>query len=709
MKKAILFCDYNSQFNIEKQVEGREFMFKKKLIAGLLAVVMVLSMTACGGSNKQSAKTSTDTAQGTSDDQKTDDAASSTSTYDTLVIGTQAFNAVWNSFFVSSGYDTQVCDMIFAPFSLLDKDGVLVDNLGNISAEEIKAQDGHTQVLYTLKMKEGLKFSDGSPMTIDDLIFTYYVYADPSYDGSSTFNTQDIVGLKDYYYDTKDYKKIVKDIQDKYSPDKISYEDFLEYAKATNLAGWFTGDISGDIGDGRTWTEYLHTEGVFTEDEAKKIDTPEKMIEALAKVEYEKYKSGYDATSYFTKKVTQANIADGVDIEEISGIKKVDDLTCTVLYDAVDILGDRNLTWIRVMPKAHYGKDFKKGDVAPIKALNDKPMGAGPYIFESYENNIVSLKANPNYFLGQPKIPNLKFQVVSEEDKVNAVLNGDIDVTDPSASLEIVDQIKASADKAAYTLVDNAGYGYIGINAKKVPDINVRKGLMHLMNRKPAVSSYYGELAQVIERPMVPTLPEYPKDAKEYYGYDTAKAKEYFLKAGYTEKDGKLVDKNGKQLVINAGIGDAKSHPSTPILTQMKNDLVAMGADLVVNDLQFSVLSDKVQAGEIDMWVMAWGNSKDCDLTQIFSSKGGTNYQQYHNDELDKLIEKVRITIDLEERKKLVAKELDMIMDAAVYMPIYQRKNMEIYNATTIKLDTLPEETTSYWNYVSQIEKLEMN
>ena len=432
------------------------------------------------------------------------------------------------------------------------------------------------------------------------------------------------------------------------------------------------------------------------------------MLEAVAKVEYEKYKANYDAVSYFKKQIAKGNLEDGIDVTEISGIKKIDDLTCTVLMDSVDIIGDINLANQNILSKAYYGKDFKKGDLSSLKALTSAPMGNGPYVFESYDNNIVTLKANENFFKGTPKIPNLKFQVVNTEDKVDKVINGELDITDPSASLEIVQNVKDNPDKASYSLVDNAGYGYIAINAKTVPDVNVRKGLMHLMNRKPAVSSYYGELAQVIERPMVPTLPEYPSDAKEYYGYDVAKAKEYFEKAGYTLKDGKLVDKKGNPLVINAGIGDAKNHPSTPILTQMKNDLEAMGGDLVVNDLQFNVLSDKVESGALDMWVMAWSNSKDCDLTQIFSSKGGSNRHCYYNDKLDGIIAKVKQTLDLEERRKLVAEELDIIMDAAVYMPVYQRKNMEIYNAATINLDTLPKEVTPYWSYPQEIETVEM-
>ena len=160
--------------------------------------------------------------------------------------------------------------------------------------------------------------------------------------------------------------------------------------------------------------------------------------------------------------------------------------------------------------------------------------------------------------------------------------------------------------------------------------------------------------------------------------------------------------------MIHVGIGEASTHPSTPILTQMANDMADMGAELVVEDVQFSVLSLKVQGGEFDMWVMAWGNATDCDLTQIFGSEGGSNYQRYYDPKIDALQAEILKTIDFDERCKLVAEELDLIMEAAVYMPIYQRKNMEIYNETTLNTDTLPEETTTYYNYTAEYETLEM-
>lgn len=684
---------------------------KKKLISLLLVASMVVGMTACGG-NKGETVESTESGSNT--------AATSTGTYDTLVIGTQPLDGVFSPFFYSSAYDDQVNTAVFENVCELNADGELVDNAGHVEVEEVTADDGSTKYVYTVSIQEGMNFSDGEPVTIDDLIFSYYVYADPTYDGMSTFGTLDIEGMEEYKNSAAPlWKAMVNAGEDN--------TDFTNWTEEQQTAFFGTDLPTAGAAFAQEIVDYCVEAGyaadsndVATAAAAWGFDglaedaTAEDFFYLMA----DGY--GWDLLSLSNTESAGSSLFDLLGdsysdvvelaaVDSISGIQKVDDYTCTVTFNSANISGDKQVAWLPLMPEHYYGEGFTKGDLSGVKAKNSAPMGSGPYVFESYDNNIVTLKANENYYLGCPKIPNLKFQVVNEEDKVDLVLNGEIDITDPSASLEIVDQLNQNTDKAAYSLVDNPGYGYIGINAERVPDVNVRKGLMCLMNREPAVESYYGELGNVIERPMTPTLAEYPDDAEPYYSYDPAQALEYFEAGGYTQKDGKLVNADGEQLKITCGIGDASSHPSTPILTQMANDLATLGGELVVNDLEFNVLSTQVQGGELDMWVMAWGNSTDCDLTQIFGSEGGSNYQHYYNADIDALQAEILKTVDFDKRCELVAEELDLIMDAAVYMPVYQRKNMEIYNATTLNVSTLPEETTTFYNYTKVYESLEMN
>jgi peptide/nickel transport system substrate-binding protein len=682
---------------------------KKRALALLLMLCMVFSLVGCGSKEKTKDQPKTeDSGSKTGSEGDTPDKVVASGQYDTLVVGTQTFNGVFSPLFSSNAYDVQAYQNIFANISRLDKDGVLVDDAGHVEAKEQPAEgDGHTQVLYTVSIKEGMKFSDGEPVTIDDVIFMYYVYADPTYDGSSTFSTLDIVGLKEYYYDTPDYSAKINDIaktaQEKYSLEKISEEDFKTYLRDSNLAGWWEGVDSYD------WITYLQGEGYDTTG----LDADEnKLFEAMVTCEYEKYAQYYDPQSWYQAKLESefitGNLEDGIDVDKIAGIEKLNDYTCTILFDSINIYGDREIAQQAIVPEHYYGATFKKGDLSGVKAKNGAPLGGGPYKFVSYQDNIVTLEANTSFYGEIAKIPTIKFQVVAEADKIDALIGDQIDITDPSASKDVIAAMDSNGD--SYSLVDNPGYGYIAINSENVPDLNVRKGLMHLLNRKPAVEAYYGELAEVIERPMTPTVAEYPKDAKAMYNYSPEKALEYFTAAGYAKDASGKLTKNGQQLKIVIGIGgDGKmDHPSAPILTQMANDMASIGAELVIQDLDFSTLMNMKDSGELDMWVAAWGNSTTCDLTQIFGSKGNDNDVKLFSKEIDELQAQILKTVDFDARCELVAKELDLIMEAAVYMPVYQRKNMEIYNASTIVLDTLPAETTTYWNYAAQIETLEM-
>lgn len=695
-------------FRVDINFLKEENFMKKKLISLLLVAAMTAGLAAGCGNNNGGSTNGTENGGSASNDN------TSSSGYDTLVIGVQSLNGVFSPFFYTSAYDNQVFQPVFSQVCELDPDGVLVDSAGHIDMEEVAADDGSTKYVYTITIQEGMKFSDGEDVTIDDLLFNYYVCSDPAYDGMSTFGTLDIEGMEAYRNseaplwkllgaagaDNTDFTLWTEDQQKAFfetdlpAAGEAFVQEIVDYCVGEGYAE--EGDIATAVAawgfEGSTLGEAFDAMVAAYEGDLAALSDTESAGSSLADLLPESYSEMIEIEA----------------VDSISGIERVDDYTCKVTFNSANISADMQLGLMPLTPEHYYGANFTKGDVSGVKELNTVPMGSGPYIFESYENNIVTLTANENYYKGAPKIPNLKFQVVNEEDKVDLVLNGEIDITDPSASLEIVAQLDENTDLASYSLVDFPGYGYIGINAERVPDVNVRKGLMSLMNREPAIQSYYGVLGRVIERPMTPTLAEYPDDAEPYYTYDPDKAMEYFEAAGYSQVDGKLVNADGEQLRITCAIGDANTHPSTPILTQMANDMANMGAELVVNDLEFSVLSTQVQGGEVDMWVMAWGNSLDCDLTQIFGSQGDSNYQHYYDPAIDEIQAKILQELDLDKRKELVAEELDMIMDAAVYMPIYQRKNMEIYNEQTLNTDTLPERTTTFYNYVNEIEKLEM-
>lgn len=524
----------------------------------------------------------------------------------TLVVASLEMNGVFSPFFGTTGYDMDIVDRVHEPLIKADRNAQPEAALADFAIDEVKGDDGTvTETVYTFTLKDGVTFSDGTPVTADDIIFSYNVLGDPAYDGPATFSTLPVVGL-------------------------------------------------------------------------------------------EEYNKG-DAT-------------------EISGIEKVDEKTVKITLKGVDPAAIWKLGNIAVAPKAYYGvddagKEYVKGDVSVPKSRNANPMGAGAYKFESFENNVVTLKANENYFKGAPSTPTIKIQVTAETNKLEGLKLGEFDISDPSASLEMVADVEAAG--LEYELIENLGYGYIGINAERVPDKNVRKGLMHLMNRRPAVETYYGDLATVIERPMSKVSWAYPEDATEYYSFDPAKAMEYFTAAGYTQvdKNGKpSLEKDGVQLRIEVGIPGqgTMDHPTAPVLTQMKTEMEKMGAVLEIADTDGTVFFDRLESKGWDMFVAAWGASVDPDMYQTYYSTGPSNHYQIKNDELDKLIVDARLTNDIEARKDYYSQALDIIMEEAVEMPVYQRKNMFVFNQEVIDMESLPKDMTPYYTYFAEVETLRL-
>lgn len=566
---------------------------KKFILLSMVTGIAATNLVACGSKNDVVVEGQT---------QEATEEKESQSKYNTVVVASLDINGVFNPLFATTAPDNDVNTHIFASLVTSDRLAQPEADLADFTIEEVKGDDGTVaQTVYTFTLKEGVLFSDGTPITADDIIFTYLVYADPSYDGAATFYTLPILGMKEYH------------------------------------------------------------EG--------------------------------DAT-------------------EITGIQKIDDRTVQVTLEGVDPSAIWKIGAISPVPKAYYGvdesgKEFTKGDLSIPKSRNASPLGSGPYTFVSFDKGVVTLKSNPNYYKGEPLTPTIKIQTVAEANKLETVKLGDIDISDPAASPEMIADVEGAG--LEYRLIDNLGYGYIGMNAERISDLNVRKGLMHLMNRGPAVETYYGDLAQVIERPMTTVSWAYPEGATEYYGFNPEKALEYFTAAGYEQvnKGGKLsLEKDGQQLKIQVGIpgGGTMDHPTAPVLTQMKTEMEKIGAVLEILDTDGTVFFEKLNAAEWDMWVAAWGSTPDPDMYQLYHSNGSTNRYQVSNPELDKLIEDARSTNDIEVRKELYSKALDLVMEEAVEMPIYQRKNLYVFNQEIVDMDSLPEDMTPYYGYFGSIE-----
>ena len=183
---------------------------RSKVLAALLALIMCLGvLTAC-----QPKTTTPVTAEATA-------APTATAEVKTvpLVVAEGEFSEKFSPFFADTVYDVNVETLTQISMLTTDRVGGIIYNA--IEGEKVayngtdytytgpcdvsvKYDETSDVTTYTVKLKEGIQFSDGQEVTADDMIFSYYVFADPSYVGSTTLGSYNIIGLKNYQTQTSD-------------------------------------------------------------------------------------------------------------------------------------------------------------------------------------------------------------------------------------------------------------------------------------------------------------------------------------------------------------------------------------------------------------------------------------------------------------------------------------------------------------------------
>ena len=764
---------------------------RNRFIASLLAVAMTASLLAsCGGSSS-----------GKKEDQSGKQSADASKDSGAMVFASDEFNAKFSPFFAETVSDTMVSDLVNVSLLNLDRTGSIITKgiegekkeyngkeytYHGISDLDIKENSDGT-VFYDFKLKDGLKFSDGEPFTIDDVIFTMYVLADPTYDGNVTFFTLPIQGMDEYRngVDTL-FNLILKAGEGNTDFSKWTEEQqktfWTDYKKAVDAFVKEITDLCVKNGLNKEGDSIAACAANYgyegLKDDATAMDVFNAM---LAKYDgsVSKMSASESAGTQFSALMPsyndyQVGVETGESAPNITGIQKTGKDSLRIVATKVDAQMIYQLAF--TVGALHYYGDkakfdydknqfgFPKGDLSSMREKISKPLGAGAYAFDKYENGVVSLKANDSYYDGAPKVKNLNLKYVAENDKLNSILAGTTDISTPSFTTEVADAIKKansngelSGDKIYTTAVDALGYGYIGINSHNVcvnkepgseqsKDLRRAFATIFSVYRDLAISSYYGDRASVINYPITNTSwaapqptddgyeiafskdvdgnPIYTSDMKDEDKYAAAKkaALGFLEKAGYTVQNGKITAAPAgakMEYEVMIGGGGNGDHPSFMILTEAQKALAEIGMKLDINDLSNSAdMWNKLNARQAEMWCAAWQATPDPDMYQVYYSDvanggkepGGSNYMyQIEDKDLDDMIMQARESTDQEYRKTIYRAALDKIIDWACEIPVYQRQEVTTFAANRIKVDTITPDMTSYYKWYSEIQNYELS
>ena len=103
---------------------------------------------------------------------------------DSITIMTEELSGLFNPFYATSGADMDVVGMTQIGMLSTDKNGNLVagDDQPTVVKDfdyDIVGSGEEAKTVYTFVLKNDLKFSDGHPLTMKDVLFNMYEYLDP--------------------------------------------------------------------------------------------------------------------------------------------------------------------------------------------------------------------------------------------------------------------------------------------------------------------------------------------------------------------------------------------------------------------------------------------------------------------------------------------------------------------------------------------------
>ena len=539
------------------------------------------------------------------------------------------------------------------------------------------------------------------------------------------------------------------------------------------------------LGEGcKNWTEEQAIEAIFTSYVPNKMlevvlgwATAQRLLEYFASLEKQAYFESIDEEDRIknvsgikyanrTEAVTVNGVEYGVPTLDANGAVVSGNEVLQITIEKVDPKAIWNFAFT-VAPmyyysnaeqialfdyESHFGLEFGSIEFQDAVIKNpDKigvPVGAGPYKATNHsgdaskgvtagtfkENNIVYFERN-EHFMFDVKIKYVNYKVVSTNLMLESLYSGEVHFVEPACKQENIDSIAAKADQGfASTDIMTNGYGYIGINAEFIPDINVRRAIMHAINTQYAVDYYFG-YSKPITRPMTKASWAYPEGVDEdgqYYAFDDtgATSEALVIAAGYTKNADGIYTKNGQTLKYTFTVaGDTTDHPAYASLKRAAEILNKIGFDIEVKT-DINALK-KLNSGDLAVWAAAWGAGVDPDMYQVYhmdSTAGSTanwgydailspsNANKYSTElalvkQLSEIIDQARETLDEQRRIELYADALDIVMELAVELPTYQRSDLFAYNTNVIDVNSLTpaSELTPYNGPMSRIWEVSLN
>lgn len=343
------------------------------------------------------------------------------------------------------------------------------------------------------------------------------------------------------------------------------------------------------------------------------------------------------------------------------------------------------------------GWDFSPGELPDASLV----PSMGPYKFKDggwQAGQSITLETNPEYWGTPAATKELVLRFADPKTHVQALQNGDLDVIEPQATVDTLQQLEGLGDDVNVQTGDQLTWEHVDYNRGEgsvfADSPELREAFALCLPRQQIVDNLIKPIyadAQVMNlREVFPFQDKYQEVVDEAYPKE--------MDEPNIEKAKELVEKSGvSKPTVRLGY-QAGNQRRTETVALIKSSCDQAGFD--VQDANSPVFFKEVMpAGDYDAALYAWaGSGQKASGANIYQSDGAQNQQSYNNPEVDAAWDKLATSLDENEQLEQVKTIEKLLWEDFQAIPLYAHPGLVGHKADVANVRDTAAQSGALWN-----------
>ncbi len=343
------------------------------------------------------------------------------------------------------------------------------------------------------------------------------------------------------------------------------------------------------------------------------------------------------------------------------------------------------------------GWDFSPGELPDASLV----PSMGPYKFKDggwQAGQSITLEANPEYWGTPPATKELVLRFADPKTHVQALQNGDLDVIEPQATVDTLQQLEGLGDDVNVQTGDQLTWEHVDYNRGEgsvfADSPELREAFALCLPRQQIVDNLikpiYADAEVMNLREVFPFQDKYQE----------------VVDAAYPEEMDEPNIEKAKELVEQSGVSKPTVRLGYQAGNQRRTETVALiksscdQAGFDVQDANSPVFFKEVMpAGDYDAALYAWaGSGQKASGANIYQSDGAQNQQSYNNPEVDAAWDKLATSLDENEQLEQTKTIEKLLWEDFQAIPLYAHPGLVGHKADVANVRDTAAQSGALWN-----------